>query len=227
MIRNFVCGIFLFVFLSDLSGQTADLSMEQVSREFKKLKTFTANIRMEFDIPYVRLEPVPGKLYFRQPDDFRIKTEGIAFLPKQNPFYSMGLLSDPNSFTLIDLGSAKIDGKDSRQIQMVPKSESDIVIGKVWIDPQRKRPLKFELTTRQNGTLDITYRYQPSNSGILPDEMVFGIDVGKFKMPKALTAELNSTAKPVKPQNGDTRGLITLKFSGVQTNLPLSDKVFK
>jgi outer membrane lipoprotein-sorting protein len=227
MIRTIVFGILFLVSIAPMRGQTADLPMEQVSREFKKLKTFTANILMVFDIPYVRLEPVPGKLYFRQPNDFKIKSEGIAFLPKQNPFYSMGLLSDPNAFTLIDLGSANLEGRDTRQIQMVPKTESDIVIGKVWIDPKRKRPVKFELTTRQNGTLDIMYRYLPANSGILPDEMVFGIDVGKFKMPKALTAELNSSSKTVKPQSGDTRGRITLRFSGVQTNVPLSDEVFK
>ena len=227
MMKPIFTGILLFLVHASFYAQTPDLWMEQVSREFKKLKTFKADIRMEFDIPYVRLDPVPGKLYFRQPDDFRIKTEGIAFLPKQNPFYSMGLLSDPGRFTLIDLGPAKMEGRDSRQIQMVPKTESEIVIGKVWIDPLKKRPLKFELTTRQNGTLDITYQYLPSNNGILPDQMVFGIDVGKFKMPKALTAELNSASKPVKSSNGDTRGRITLKLSGHQTNLPLSDELFK
>ncbi|MBP7307610.1 MAG: hypothetical protein KA987_15935, partial [Saprospiraceae bacterium] len=139
--------------MNKATGQKAENLVQMIQTDFKKIERYTADINISFEIPYINIDPVKGKVYFKQPNLFKVKTEGIAFMPKQNPFYFMELLNDPSSYLCIDSGSETNPGSIIRIIQLVPKEHEELILAKIWVDATRRRIVKSSLTTKSNGTV--------------------------------------------------------------------------
>lgn len=216
----------LSILMDRAIGQKAEILIQMIQTDFKKIERYTADINISFEIPYINIDPVKGKVYFKQPNLFKVKTEGIAFMPKQNPFYLMELLNDPSSYLCIDSGSETTPGSIIRIIQLVPKEHEELILAKIWVDATRRRIVKSALTTKSNGTVEIKYLYDEKPGSKLPELMVFGIEVGKFKIPKMMSADLNSKSKNPGPTSQSTHGKIQLKFTNYKLNQNFDDKVF-
>jgi outer membrane lipoprotein-sorting protein len=206
--------------------QTPVQLLHEIITKFKKVENYQADIRMKFDIPFVRIDELSGKVYFKQPDKFRVKTEGIAFLPKQNPAYAMEAISDSNKYTAVESGTELIGKIKTRIINVLPRDHPELILAKFWIDPVLKLILKSELTTRTNGTIKIEYQYGPMSVYTLPDVMTFTVETGKFKMPKMMTIDINTRKKETKSTGSKDTGTIQLRFSNYRLNQKFDEKVF-
>lgn len=227
MSRTLITMIFgLSILMGKAIGQKAEVLVQMIQTDFKKIEKYTADINISFEIPYINIDPVKGKVYFKQPNLFKVKTEGIAFMPKQNPFYLMELLNDPSSYLCIDSGSETNPGSIIRIIQLVPKEHEELILAKIWVDATRRRIVKSSLTTKSNGTVEIQYLYDEKPGSKLPELMVFGIEVGKFKIPKMMSADLNSRSKNSGTPSQSTHGKIRLKFTNYKLNQSFDEKVF-
>ncbi|MBK9961168.1 MAG: hypothetical protein IPP06_07465 [Saprospiraceae bacterium] len=227
MSRTLITMIFgLSILMGKAIGQKAENLVQMIQTDFKKIERYTADINISFEIPYINIDPVKGKVYFKQPNLFKVKTDGIAFMPKQNPFYLMELLNDPSSYLCIDSGSETNPGSIIRIIQLVPKEHEELILAKIWVDATRRRIVKSSLTTKSNGTVEIQYQYDEKPGSKLPELMVFGIEVGKFKIPKMMSADLNSRSKNSGTAVQSTQGKIHLKFTNYKLNQSFDEKVF-
>ena len=88
-------------------GQTPKQRIALINQKFNKVSDYSADIHLHFAIPSVNLGDMNGKVYFKKPTKFRIRVKGIAFLPKQNPYYSLAALADTNAYTAIITGGRK------------------------------------------------------------------------------------------------------------------------
>lgn len=227
MNRTLIIMIFgISILMNKATGQKAENLVQMIQTDFKKIERYTADINISFEIPYINIDPVKGKVYFKQPNLFKVKTQGIAFMPKQNPFYLMELLNDPSSYLCIDSGSETNPGSIIRIIQLVPKEHEELILAKIWVDATRRRIVKSSLTTKSNGTVEIQYLYDEKPGSKLPELMVFGIEVGKFKIPKMMSADLNSRSKNSGTPSQSTHGKIRLKFTNYRLNQSFDEKVF-
>lgn len=221
---------YLLLFFCLAFGQTIAQSPQElitkVNRKFAKVKDYSADIAMNFSIPGVNIEPISGKVFYKQPDKFRVRTKGIVFLPKQNPYYALALLKDTNSYTAVSGGVEKIGNTICAVVNVIPSGENDLILGKFWIDAANGLVLKSQLTTKSNGTISIENSFNTQKEFALPDKMIFTIDVAKFKVPKAVAVDLNSKSSP-KSEASKGTGLITLAFSNYLLNQKISDEVFK
>ncbi len=219
--------LFLFIVIPGVaSSQNPKLILNEVIRKFSKVQDYSADVNMQFDIPNVKMDGISGKVYYKKPDKFRVKSKGIAFVPKQNPYFSLNLLKDTSSYIAIMNGSGKVQNVNCRIINVIPNIPTDMVIGKFWVDVSRNLVLKSQITTNSNGTLNIENFFGSQSNLALPDKMVMTIEMTKFKLPKALSAELNS--KSSKPTGKKEKGIgkITMQFNGYQLNKKLSNAVF-
>jgi hypothetical protein len=225
MIRS--CLLFLLPF--QLWSQTSPKTLIQgVTRRFDQVKSYSASLQMQFQIPGVQLEPIAGKVYYKRPSRFRIQAKGILFMPKQNPYYALQLLRDTTAYTAIFSGEERIGNIPMQVIQIIPRqSGSDLVLGKFWIEETRQLIHKAQLTTQSSGTLTMEQTYGKQAGYGLPDGIRFLIDVDRFKIPKAVAMEINAKARRggAAPQRGI--GEIILSFSGFRLNELLDDKVFE
>ncbi len=202
--------------------------LRDVNLTFQKVKDYTADIKIKTDIPFINILPVNAKVFFKQPDKFHIQSKGIAILPKQGPENMMASLRDTAAFTAVFLMNDVLNGLPVAIINILPVSDTnDIVVGKFWIDVQRKIVMRSQITSKTNGTVNAEYVYGSNAAYALPDKVTFIIDTKKFKMPKAVSADLNNYAKENADKQKENKGKIMLSFSRYVINKGIDDAVFK
>lgn len=199
----------------------------RVNQQFSKVLDYTADIQINFRIPGVNMEPAKGKVFYKAPDKFRVKTSGILFLPRQNPYQSLSLLRDTNAYMAVSGGSEKVGAIMCQVINVIPSKDGDLILGKFWIHHEKGLVLKSQLTTRSNGTILVENNYGSQERFALPDQMVFTIDMTKFKVPKTVAVDLNSKSKVTKSGSDKESGSIELLFSRYALNQKIKDEVFK
>lgn len=222
-----------FLYLLVFTGYSAYAQTDKqvLYKAFKKMdaiQDYQADIAMNFDIPGLNLQQLTGKVYYKKPDKFRIKTQGIFFLPKQNLYYGMAVIADTLKYTAINNGTEKVNGELCTVITVVPNAESDLLVAKFWIQPNKSLVEKSQLTTKSNGTITIENKFTGTTNNALPAEMLLTVDVQKFKVPKMVAMEINSKTKAAASANkGKSTGTILLKFSDYKINQKLKDEVFE
>jgi len=219
----------LFFPLLSAAQSTPKQLIEDANQRFAKVLSYRASINLNFQIPGVQLEPIDGKVYYKKPSKFRIHAKGIIFLPKQNPYYALESVRDTNSFTAVPSGSEIVNGRNTRIVSVIPTANADdLILAKLWIDESQQLIHRAQLTTKTNGTITIEQKFGLYAKYGLPDVITFEIDVAKFKIPKAVSMELNAKTNAQgqsTPQNGS--GTIKLSFSNYELNIPLDESVFE
>jgi hypothetical protein len=220
----------LLMWLLFTGAAQAETEKQMLYKAFKKMdavQDYQADIVMDFAIPGLNLQQLSGKVYYKKPDKFRIKTKGIFFLPKQNLYYGLEIISDTLKYTAINGGTELVNGVSCTVITVVPNVESDLLVGKFWVRADKSLIQKSQLTTKSNGTITIENTFGASAGSALPDRMQLTVDVQKFKVPKMVSMEINSKAKanPNAGKNKNT-GTIVLRFSQYKINQKLKDEVF-
>lgn len=230
--KQSACRIFVTILISTFAlssfAQNPQTYLTGVYKNFQKVKDYSADANVKVDIPFLRMLPINAKVYFKQKDKFQVVSKSIAILPKQNVNQVFSLFSDSTTYTAIFQGFEKMGTVNAAIVSIIPLSDTaDLVLGKFWIDPQKNIILKSQLTTKTNGTILAEYTYGKWSEYGLPDAATFTIDVKKFKIPKAVSADLNNTTTQVDKTKDNKKGKIFLTLTNYAVNKGVSDSVFK
>jgi outer membrane lipoprotein-sorting protein len=227
LVFSFIC----FGFTSTSASPTPNQLLNRVYKKLMKTKDYTVDVKIKSDIPMIKIMPVNAKLYFKQPNLFKIESTGIAILPKQGLSNFAITLKDSNSYMAVISGNEVINKVKTQIINIIPNEDTgDLIVAKFWIDTIQSLTMKSQITTRSNGTMLIQYFYGNAGKSYgLPDSMVFIVDVKKFKIPKALAADVNKgTKKPTKEEEQkNKKGQIYIRFKNYSINKGVDSKVFK
>ena len=216
------------LFSFSLSAQDPQRILSNVYKNFLKVKDYSADANIKTEIPFLKMLPINAKVYFKQKNKFRVVSKSIAILPKQNFDQVYGLFADSNAYTAVPQGTEKIGTVLTNIISIIPNSDTtDLVLGKFWIDTQKSIILKSQLTTKTNGTILAEYTYGKFAEYGLPDNATFTVDVKKFKIPKAVAADLNSNTPPPDEKGKENKkGKIYLTMTNYVINKGIADSVF-
>lgn len=216
----------LIVLPGFLFAQTSE-KLNKVVTKLNSVKDYTVNADISADIPMIKILPSKATIYFKQKDKFKVEAKGIVILPKQGFTEINQFLGDKNKYMAIEGDTSRVNGVLSRLITVIPKSENDeIILAKIWINEKLSVITKTQVTTRSNGTVTTSYTYGDMSNYALPSQLVFEIDVKKFKLPKSMAADIHQTDAK-KKKDARNKGTITVKLSGYKVNTGLSDEVFK
>ncbi len=211
-------------------AQDARKIVRDVNRKFQSVRDYQADVRIRTDIPFVKMMPVNATVFFKQPDQFRIRSKGIALLPRQGFDQLFKNLRDTASYMPLLQGVDKYRGTVVSVVNILPLSDTaDLILGKLWVDTQRNLILRSQVTSRSNGTVNAEYFFGKQAAFALPDSMIFSIDTRKFKVPKAVAADLNNV-KSSAPKGNDAekqKGMIYLQFTNYSINKGIPGDVFK
>lgn len=226
-----ITGLLFLLFLnlhhSFLLAQTPNQVINTVNQRFGKVNDYTADVNVACDISFIKIAPINAKVFYKKPDKFRVKSNGILILPKQQANFFSTTLADTSNYTAVKTGEEMISGVRTQIISIIPlKDTSDLILGKFWIDDLRGLVLKSQLTTKSQGTILIENTYGSMSNFALPDKMLFTVDINKFKIPKALSMDMKSSSEK-KDETNDHKGRIILTFSDYMVNKGVSDEVFK
>ncbi len=207
-------------------AQDGTAILNQMMNKWNLVKDYSVQVNIKSEIPLIKSFPVKATIYFKQKDQFRMVSKGIAILPKQNFNELPKFLQNKGSYTALITGNESIQSQNTTVITVLPSDDSgDLVLLKLWIDPKTDLLYKSQTTTRSNGTISALYEYGSQRTFGLPDKMIFTVEVKKFKIPKGLATDINrtSTTNQPTPKNGK----ITILFSDYSINKGIKDEVFK
>ncbi len=220
-----------FVFWFKLGfSQDADAILSRVVSKINAVKDYSVDVNIKADIPLIKILPVKATIYYKQKDKFKVVSKGIAILPKQGFTDVNSFLMKKSSYMSVDGGIKTIDNVKTNLITVIPTGEnSEFVLAKLWIDSKNDLILKSQITTRSSGTVTVDYSYGTEAEYGLPSQLIFDIDVKKFKLPKSVAADLNKTEKEKQKakKDKDQKGTITIKLSNYKINKGINDDFFK
>jgi hypothetical protein len=231
--KKFPLSVFLILisvltFRISVSAQTPNQIINTVNQRFSKVNDYTADVQVKCEIPAIKIDAINARVSYRKPDKFKIKSTGILILPKQNANFFFITIADTTQFTAVKTGEEMIGTAKTHVINVIPnKDTSDLILGKFWIDVERGLVLKSQLTTKSQGTIFIENSYGSMLQYSLPDKMLFTIETQKFKLPKAVAMDINSSETKKQNQADDGKGRITLSFSNYIINKGVSSEQFK
>lgn len=217
--------LFLIVVCAiNLVAQNPRSLINQVQTKLNKATNYKADILIKVDLPYIIMMPINTKLYFKQKDKFKIDTKSIAILPKQGFLQLNKLVSDTINYTAMFQSFETINKIKTSLINLIPNNDtSDVVLAKLWVDTENQVIIKSQVTTKSSGTIKTEYTYGSQIIYGLPDVIKFIVDIKKFKIPKALAADINTT-KSKKEEKKTGEIIVTLK--NYEINKGIADSFF-
>ena len=227
MVKIYLLSTFLIIYHNSNSQISPNKLLNDVYRKMLAVKDYTVEAKIKSDIPLIKILPVKAKIFFKQENKFKVESKSIAILPKQGLSEFSTIIKDSNSYTAIITGSEKINFVNSSIVNVIPLSNDELILAKLWVDPKKNIVMQSQLTTRSSGTMLINYFYKTQEQFGLPDSLVFTVDVKKFKIPKGVTADVNKTRKKDTKEDLNKKGKIFIKLSNYEINRGLSDNIFK
>jgi hypothetical protein len=226
-IRYLLIVYVLFQGCLSLHAQNPNKILSAVYVKLNKAKDYTVDVNIKVDLPFIKMLPINAKIYFKQKDKFKVDSKGIAIVPRQG-FEQIGkLIGDSSSYIANFQSSELVNGLKTSLLTIIPLSDTvDVVLGKLWVDEKNAVIVKSHVTTRSNGTIVTEYTYGKQLAYGLPDLMQFEVDIKKFKVPKAVAADINSEQKKTKEKEG-RKGKIIIRLDNYQINKGINDAVFK
>ena len=220
--------IILTIAMATLSakGQDANALLSEVRSKFETITDLRCNVDMKFDIPGVAIDKISGKMIYKKPDKFRVKTKGLIFLPKQNPFSQLEILDNPDNYMAVAAGTSNSRGIACTVVNVIPTNNGELVLMQLLIGKEDGRIHESELTLKREGTVKYYNTYnEPSD--FIPSVMEFEADFKRFKMPKAISGDFSS--KPVREEEGQSKyetGRVKMTISNLELNRKIADDEF-
>jgi hypothetical protein len=211
-----------------VAADDAQTIIAGVNKKFAQVADYTADAYMAFNIPGVKIKSINGKAFYKKPDKFRIKAKGIFFLPKQNMSQHMNaMLADTRSYTPVLSGYEQVAGTNCAVINIIPlKTDGELIIAKLWIDPVNSLILHSQVTTKSNGTIETFNTFGANAAQALPSRIEVRVETGKFKVPKMFAADINKNSSDKAKTPPQKYGTILISFSNYRVNTRLQDAVF-
>jgi len=218
-----VIGLFSGTIQAQDSGN--DL-LNRVVDKTNLVNDYSASVIITPDVPMIKSMPVKAKIYYKKKDKFKVVSKSIAILPKQGFTDVNVFLSDPKKYMVVEAGEKQIGTVQTKLLTVIAnESSSEIILAKLWVDPDKAVVLASEVTTRSAGTVKIEYIYSNQIRFGLPSQIKFIVNVKEFKMPKSFSSNphKSSTAK----KNKRKVGTIVLDISNYVINKGVSDSIFQ
>jgi len=204
--------------------------LEKAKEKFNLVQDYEVNVNIKVDVNFLKVPDAQAKIYYKQPDKVKLKSEGFALLPKEGVNFSpYGFLK--GDYTAVFDKEQEVDGNPCYLVKVIPLGDrGDLILTTLWIDKDKFIIRKIESTTKTNGTFTINLKYDNAFKYPLPSAMIFAFNVQKMQMPKELTGDMSaeqSTSKKEKQGRDDTTtGKVYVNYSHYIVNSGLPDSIF-
>jgi hypothetical protein len=201
--------------------------VKRITRGTASVRDYSVQTTITPKLPMINVQPLQATLYFKQKDKYRFVTPGIAVLPKQGFSDLARLLSNVDLFSPLITGKENVGGVATSVITLLPTVDTmDVVVAKLWVDPATALVHKAQITTKSSGTVGVRYAYGAESSKGLPRQVVFTVDMKKFKIPKGVATDLNRKKSSSSKDEPASSGTITVDFRDYRINKGVDDAVF-
>lgn len=205
----------------------ADDLINSVITNFNRVKDYEVDVDIKVDVEFLKVPDSKARIYFKQPDKIKLKSDGFALLPKEGLDFSPSFLSKKD-YTALYERDVILNGIKTALVKIIPVGEqSNIILSSLWIDPLNKVIRKIESTTKTNGTFTIELFYNDDLKYPLADKMIFTFNVDKISLPKSSSTDNGIRTKKKRMPDAPTKGSVIIKYSNYKVNKGLPDSIFE
>lgn len=230
-VRFFLIHIVLFLSISFSVNAQNDIELiQKVKAKLDKVTDYVADGTMKIDVAFINAPQSKVKIYYKKPDHFRvIKDGGISILPKGGVNVNLSSALTTENFVVVPAGETMIGNSRVRILKLLPLDEnSDVVLTTIYIDETNLLVRRSRVTTRESGTYEMELLYGKYSNWGLPDKVIFSFNTKDYKLPKGVTFEYQSGAKPKQEELiKNKKGKVEISYSSYRINMGISDAVFK
>jgi hypothetical protein len=217
--------------LSTACSQTndPDVILKKVLDLFNKVQDYEVDVKIKVDVEFIKAPDTEAKIYFKQPNKVKFKSETFAMLPREGFDYSPNQLLK-KKYTAFYVREDTIDNHKTSVIKVIPLGETDdIILSTLWVDQSKNLISKVETTTKTKGTFAIELEYNFTDLNYpLPSLMTFSFNIDKTNIPVGFSGELeNDLNQKKKDSKPTTTGKVYVTYSNYKVNLGIPDDVFE
>jgi len=223
--KKFFVAMLLIAISINAQTKNPNKLLDAVKTRFEKVKDYQADVEVKLDMEFIKVPPSKAKVYFKQPDKFKIDSEGFAMLPKQGTNFSpMQLLK--GDYTAVYVRSDKVDGKSLDVVKLVPNTDTSyFIISTLWIDAAQSIISKVETATKKSGTVKTEFIYTTSSMP-LPTVLKISFNLGEATLPEApAIAEKKDNNRM--GRSAKIKGSVIMTYANYKINKGISDKTFE
>ncbi len=219
-----------------VSAQTKDPNkiLNAVRQKFNQAKDYQVDVSVKLDMSFIKVPDMNVKVFFKQPDEIKLQSEGFAMVPKQGINFSPAQLLK-GDFTTIYVRSQTIDNRKTNVIKIIPNSDSsDVILSTLWVDATESVIRKAETTSKKGGTTKIELSYDNTKYG-LPSQVKLFFNLGEMQMPSTLpnqtnenkdSDETNRRRNKAVGEGMSLKGSVTMNYKNYQINKGIPDSFF-
>jgi hypothetical protein len=205
----------LLIVLTALSAsftyaRTADALLKELRAKMTRAKSYTAQLKIKVDVPFMRVPDMTATLKHTAPDKTTIDAPGFAMLPKDGvDLGALKLLS--KDFTAIDMGVEN----SMRKIKVLPSDESsDIVVATIWVDTTAMVARKVISTTKKAGTvtIELSYDNAKARSYALPSFTKISMEMDALKIPKSISGDFDGNSRKPAAKPGPVKATVQVWY---------------
>lgn len=202
----------IFISITYAFANEGEKLAKEVLEEYKKVKSFEAEISVAIDINYLNAPEKKGKISYKYPNSTKVDIPGFSMLPKQGTGNFIGEILSMKS-TIILVGKTKVEKEELTHLKVIPNDSKDIVLVDMYVDEKKKVVKKADITTKENGTFYISLNYKEYSGFQMPSLVNIEFVVPNFKMPKAFVGPRDKSKVDEMQKDGETtKGKVILKY---------------
>jgi outer membrane lipoprotein-sorting protein len=231
MKKKLILVLFFFSLINLSFSQSDNALLQRVRDKLNIVDNYEADAIMKTDISFLKVPQSGVKVYFKKPDQLKIKNEkGISFVPKGAVSINLNNIVSGNNFTVIVAGKTTINNIQTTILKLLPEDENNnVILSTIYIDEKNAVIVKAKTTTKDNGTYELNMKYGRFIDYGLPDNVVFTFIPKDYKMPKGVTFDYDDVASKnsTDQKNNNKQGKIEITYSSYKINKGVSDEIFK
>ena len=100
-------------------SRTPNQMLHAVYQKVRNVRDYSAEVKVQADIPMIRTASVQARVHFQAPDQFRVESDHIVILPVQR-LGDLQLAADTNAFTAVLKGTETLRSVPTQVIHVIP-----------------------------------------------------------------------------------------------------------
>ncbi len=226
--KIFFAAIVLMAFSFQKSSDINE-TLKKVKEKYGRVDDYSATGKLKTNVIFIKAPVATVKVYYKKPDKLRIKNEkGISLIPKGTVNINLNNVLGLTDYETFDGGKEKVNGKSCQVIKIFPLDDkNDISRATLYVDETEMLVMKSVITSKDNGTYELTMSYDKQKSWALPDKVEFVFNIKEYKLPKGVTIDYDNGSDNSEANKKEKKGRVEIKYSNYSINKGISDDIFK
>jgi len=204
-----------------------DQIIKNLQKKFAEVKDYEADVKVKVDVDLLKVPESNSRIYFKQPDKVKIKSESFSLIPKDGVNFLPKLFAK-KEYTSIYVREEMLNGIKTTVIKLIPLNESgDVLLSTLWVDEAKSVIRKAEVSTKLNGTFNIDMNYNYVDSYYMISSLKFSFDLNNINIPKNPEGDQQNDKPKKNKIKKATKGNVYITYSNYKVNKGIPDSIFE